>query len=52
MRSECIGFLTSLGYTALTCESHEAEAMCAHLCITKQTSATVTEGKADGRDED
>jgi hypothetical protein len=45
MRSECMEFLSTLGYTCLICESHEAEAMCANLCLKKVTSATITEGK-------
>lgn len=44
MRDECQEFLTTLGYICLTCDNHEAEAMCANLSKLGRTSATVSEG--------
>ncbi|RCH89788.1 hypothetical protein CU098_009680, partial [Rhizopus stolonifer] len=42
-RDECQAFLKTMGYVCLTCDSHEAEAMCAHLSKSKRTIATVSE---------
>ncbi|KAI9281259.1 PIN domain-like protein [Umbelopsis sp. AD052] len=43
MKEECMNFLDALGYTCLVCDDHEAEAMCANLCASQITSATITE---------
>lgn len=45
MRDECQTFLTALGYICLSCDNHEAEAMCANLSKLGRTTATVSEGK-------
>lgn len=45
LRDECQEFLSTLGYACVSCEGHEAEAMCAHLAEIGISSATVTEGK-------
>jgi hypothetical protein len=45
MKAECVDVLTTLGYTCLVCDDHEAEAMCANLCASRKASATITEGR-------
>ncbi|KAG1086544.1 hypothetical protein G6F42_020946 [Rhizopus arrhizus] len=49
-RDECQEFLKTLGYVCLSCDHHEAEAMCANLAKSGRTTATVSEGtEIDGR---
>ncbi|KAI7870018.1 PIN domain-like protein [Spinellus fusiger] len=43
IRDECKDFLTALGYVCLTCNNHEAEALCANLSTHNRTTATVSE---------
>ena len=45
LRQECLEFLQTLGFICMTCENHEAEAMCSELARQNVTTATVTEGK-------
>ncbi|CAO3611745.1 unnamed protein product [Mucor fragilis] len=42
-RDECQEFLKTLGYICLSCDNHEAEAMCANLAKSGRTTATVSE---------
>ncbi|KAL9556397.1 hypothetical protein MBANPS3_001887 [Mucor bainieri] len=42
-RDECQEFLKTLGYVCLSCDNHEAEAMCANLAKSGRTTATVSE---------
>ncbi|KAK4509758.1 uncharacterized protein ATC70_007060 [Mucor velutinosus] len=42
-RDECQDFLKTLGYVCLSCDNHEAEAMCANLAKSGRTTATVSE---------
>ncbi|KAI7856311.1 PIN domain-like protein [Circinella umbellata] len=43
LRQECLEFLQTLGFICMTCENHEAEAMCSELARQNVTTATVTE---------
>ncbi|KAI9271730.1 PIN domain-like protein [Phascolomyces articulosus] len=43
LRQECLEFLRTLGFICMTCEHHEAEAMCSELARQNITTATVTE---------
>ncbi|KAI8097339.1 PIN domain-like protein [Halteromyces radiatus] len=43
MKDQCQFFLSTMGYTCMTCENHEAEAMCARLVEDGKADAIVSE---------